>query len=343
MSGSHALSRPIVSGVELRHLGESGLVVSAVGLGCNNLGRPGTAAESLAGSRELVAAALDAGVTLFDVADVYGAPRGRSEELLGQALVGRRERAVVATKFGLDMQGVNGPDFSARGSRRYVRRAAETSLRRLGTDWIDLYQLHRPDPGTPIEETLSALDDLVRDGLVRYAGVCNLPAWQLADVCWTARTEHVGPVVSAQNHYSLLERDVEREVVPACLRFSVSLLPYFPLANGLLTGKYARGEEPPAGSRLAGRQRLLADAPWDRIEKLRAFADERGISMTTLAIGWLAAQPTVGSVIAGATTPEQVTANAAAANWRPSPDELVAIDGICRVRHSAVGPALNGR
>ncbi|WP_084467376.1 aldo/keto reductase [Actinokineospora inagensis] len=328
--------------MELRHLGESGLVVSAVGLGCNNLGRPGTAAESLAGSRDLVSAALDAGVTLFDVADVYGAPRGRSEELLGQALVGRRDKAVVATKFGLDMQGVNGPDFGARGSRRYVRRAAETSLRRLGTDWIDLYQLHRPDPGTPIEETLSALDDLVRDGLIRYAGVCNLAAWQIADVCWTARTEHVGPVVSAQNQYSLLERDAEREFIPACTRFSVHLLPYFPLANGLLTGKYARGEAPPDGSRLAGRQRLLADAPWDRIEKLRAFAGERDISMTTLAIGWLAAQPVVGSVIAGATSADQVTANAAAANWRPTADDLVAIDGICRVRPSAVGPGAAG-
>ncbi|WP_285506024.1 aldo/keto reductase [Actinokineospora sp. NBRC 105648] len=318
--------------MELRHLGESGLVVSSVGLGCNNLGRPGTAAESLAGSRALVEAALEAGVTFFDVADVYGAPRGRSEELLGLALAGKREKAVIATKFGLDMQGSNGPDFGARGSRRYVRRAAEASLRRLDTDWIDLYQVHRPDPRTPLAETLSALDDLVRDGLVRYTGVCNLAAWQIADVSWTAQTERVGPVVSTQNHYSLLERETEREVVPACHRFAVSLLPYFPLANGLLTGKYARDTPPPEGSRLAGRHRLLADAPWTRIEKLRAFADERDITMTTLAIGWLASRPTVGSVIAGATTAEQVTANAKAPTWRPTPDDLAAIDEICPPR-----------
>ncbi|PPK68151.1 aryl-alcohol dehydrogenase-like predicted oxidoreductase [Actinokineospora auranticolor] len=307
-------------------------MVSAVGLGCNNLGRPGTAAESLAGSRDLVGSALDAGVSMFDVADVYGAPRGRSEELLGQALAGRRDRAVIATKFGLDMQGSNGPDFGARGSRRYLRLAAEASLRRLGTDWIDLYQLHRPDPGTPLVETLSALDDLVRDGLVRYAGVCNLAAWQIADVAWTTRTEKVEPMVSVQAHYSLLDREVEREVLPAAARFSMSVLPYFPLANGLLTGKYARAAAPPEGSRLAGRQRMLADAPWDRIEKLRALADERGISMTTLAIGWLAAQPAVGSVIAGATTADQIRENAKAAAWRPTAEDLVAIDEICPPR-----------
>ncbi|WP_258905407.1 aldo/keto reductase [Actinokineospora sp. UTMC 2448] len=315
--------------MELRHLGESGLVVSAVGLGCNNLGRPGTAVESLTGARALVGAALESGITLFDVADVYGAPRGRSEELLGLALSGRRAHAVIATKFGVDMQGANGPDFGARGSRRYIRRAVEASLRRLNTDWIDLYQLHRPDPGTPIEETLSALDELVRDGVVRYVGVCNLAAWQIADTAWTARDARVRGPVSAQGHYSLLEREVEREVVPACARFGIGLLPYFPLANGLLTGKYARGAEPPEGSRLAGRQRMLAEAPWGRIEKLRAFAGERGIAMTALAIGWLAAQPVVASVIAGATTPEQVAANAAAGTWRPTADDLAVLDEIC--------------
>ncbi|MGX7823697.1 aldo/keto reductase [Actinokineospora sp. 24-640] len=316
--------------MELRHLGASGLVVSAVGLGCNNLGRPGTAAESQAGARALVRGALDAGVTLFDVADVYGAPRGRSEELLGQALAGRREHAVIATKFGVDMQGGNGPDFGARGSRRYVRRAVEASLRRLDTDWIDLYQLHRPDPSTPLEETLTALDDLVRDGMVRYVGVCNLAGWQIADAAWTAREARVRGPVSAQNHYSLLEREAEREVLPACARFNVSVLPYFPLANGLLTGKYARDAAPPEGSRLATRPHMLAEAPWTRIDRLRAFAGERGIAMTALAIGWLAAQPVVGSVIAGATTPEQVAANAAAAaRWRPTPDDLAALDEIC--------------
>jgi aryl-alcohol dehydrogenase-like predicted oxidoreductase len=315
--------------METRHLGDSGLVVGVVGLGGNNLGRPGTAAESVNGARALVDAALDAGITLFDVADVYGAPRGHSEELLGAALAGRRDRAVIATKFGVDMQGGNGPDFGARGARRYVRLAAESSLRRLGTDWIDLFQLHRPDPGTPIEETLAALDDLVRAGTVRYAGLCNLAGWQLADAVWLARTAHLAVPVSAQAQYSLLERETERDMIPACRRFGLGLLPYFPLANGLLTGKYLRGMPPPEGSRLAGRTRLLADAPWDRIEKLRAFADERGISMTTLAIGWLAAQPGVGSVIAGATTPEQVSANAAAVTWRPAPEDLLAIDEIC--------------
>ncbi len=315
--------------MELRHLGESGLVVSAVGLGCNNLGRPGTAAESLAGSRALIAAAVDAGINLFDVADVYGAPRGRSEELLGQALSGRRDNAVIATKFGVDMQGANGPDFGARGSRRYVKRAVEASLRRLGTDWIDLYQLHRADPNTPLEETLGALDDLVREGLIRYAGVCNLAGWQVADAVWLARTNRQAGVIAAENHYSLLEREAERDIIPACERFGLGMLPYFPLANGLLTGKYHRDEDPPSNARLAGRTRLLADAPWDRIEKLRAFAEERGIAMATVAIGWLLAQKTVGSVIAGATTPDQVVVNASAPQWHPTADDLVALDEIC--------------
>ncbi|MDQ3578145.1 MAG: aldo/keto reductase [Actinomycetota bacterium] len=315
--------------MEHRHLGESGLVVSLVGLGCNNLGRPGTAAESLAGSRALVHAAVDAGVTFFDVADVYGAPRGRSEELLGQALSGNRENAIIATKFGVDMQGGNGTDFGARGSRRYVRRAAEASLRRLGTDWIDLYQLHRPDPNTPLEETLAALDDLVRAGMVRYVGVCNLAGWQLADTAWISRTTNMRLPVSSQNHYSLLEREAEREVLAASARFGMSVLPYFPLANGLLTGKYVRDQAPPEGSRLAGRHRLLADAPWDRIELLRGFAADRGITMVMLALGWLAAQPNVGSVIAGATTPDQVAANARAIQWMPTLEDLAAIDEIC--------------
>ncbi|WP_342744795.1 aldo/keto reductase [Actinophytocola xinjiangensis] len=313
----------------MRHLGESGLVVSAVGLGCNNLGRPGTAAESLAGSRALIGAAIDAGITIFDVADVYGAPRGRSEELLGQALSGRRDNAVIVTKFGVDMQGANGPDFGARGSRRYVRRAVEASLRRLGTDWIDLYQLHRADPRTPIEETLGALDDLVHEGLIRYAGVCNLAGWQIADTVWLSRTRNVVGPIAVENHYSLLEREAERDVIPACQRFGVGLLPYFPLANGLLTGKYHRDADPPPGARLAGRSRLLAEAPWDRIEKLRAYAEERGVPMTSVAIGWLAAQRPVGSVIAGATTPEQVVANAAAAQWHPGSEDLKALDEIC--------------
>ena len=303
--------------------------MSAVGLGCNNLGRPGTSTESLAGTREVVNAALESGVTFFDVADVYGAPRGRSEDLLGQALTGVREHAVIATKFGMDMQGTNGPDFGARASRRYITRAVESSLRRLNTDWIDLYQLHRPDPATPLEETLAAADDLVSSGKVRYVGHCNLAGWQIADAAWTAKTANQVAPISAQNHYSLLEREAERDVIPACARFGLGLLPYFPLANGLLTGKYQRETEPPAGSRLVGRDRLLADAPWDRIDALREFARERGISMIDLAVGWLAHQPAVASVMAGATSAEQIKSNAEASRWRPTGDDLQEIDRIC--------------
>ncbi|HEX3589337.1 MAG TPA: aldo/keto reductase [Pseudonocardiaceae bacterium] len=315
--------------MELRRLGGSGLAVSVIGLGCNNLGRPGTATQTETGARAVVAEALDSGITLFDVADVYGAPRGRSEELLGKALAGKRDGAVIGTKFGMDMQGTNGADFGARGARGYVRRAVESSLRRLGTDWIDLYQLHRPDPATPPAETLGALDELVTAGKIRYVGHCNLAAWQVADAAWTAKDAGVTAPVAAQNHYSLLEREAEREIVPVCHRFDVGLLPYFPLANGLLTGKYRRDTDPPAGSRLAGRDRLLAEAPWDRVEALRSFAKERELSMTTVALGWLAAQPSVGSVIAGATAPHQVAANATAVAWRPHQDDLARLDEIC--------------
>jgi 1-deoxyxylulose-5-phosphate synthase len=300
-----------------------------VGLGCNNLGRPGTATESAAGAQAVVGAALDAGISLFDVADVYGSPRGRSEELLGKALAGRRDHAVIATKFGMDMRGDNGPDFGARASRRYIHRAVETSLRRLSTDWIDLYQLHRPDPGTPLDETLSALDELVTAGKIRYVGHCNLAGWQVADAAWTAVHRNVVAPVSAQNHYSLLEREAEREVVPACRRFDIGLLPYFPLANGLLTGKYHKHTAPPPDSRLVGRDALLAAAPWDRIEALRTFAGERGLDLATVAIGWLVSQPVVGSVIAGATSVRQVWSNAAAAGWRPDRRDAVLLDEIC--------------
>jgi 1-deoxyxylulose-5-phosphate synthase len=205
----------------------------------------------------------------------------------------------------------------------------ESSLRRLGTDWIDLYQLHRRDPLTPITETLAVLDELVREGKIRYAGVCNLAGWQIADAVWTARTEHIAVPVSAQNHYSLLEREAEREIIPACARFGLGMLPYFPLANGLLTGKYRQDLKPPPGARLAGRHQLLSEAPWERLDKLRAFAGERDIPMTTLAITWLSAQPTVGSVIAGATAPAQIAQNAAALHWQPTEEDLAALDEIC--------------
>jgi aryl-alcohol dehydrogenase-like predicted oxidoreductase len=311
-----------------RRLGDSGLAVSVVGLGCNNFGRRIDAATA----RRVVDAAIDAGLTLFDTADVYGTPRGTSEEALGAALKanGRRDDVVIATKFGASMDGLNGPDWNARGSRRYLHRAVEASLTRLGTDHIDLYQLHAPDRGTPLEETLAALDDVVRAGKVRYIGSSNFAGWQVADAAWLARTNHVTPFVSAQNHYSWLDREPERELVPALARFGVGLLPYFPLASGLLTGKYRRGEAPPGGTRLAhdGFAEWLAGARWDVIEGLEQFARERSLSLLDVAIGGLAAKPTVGSVIAGATSPEQVRANVEAGAWVPTADDLAALDAI---------------
>jgi aryl-alcohol dehydrogenase-like predicted oxidoreductase len=310
-----------------RRLGESGLVVSVVGIGCNNFGRK----LDLAGSRAVVDTALECGINFFDTADIYGEPHGASEEQLGAALRGRRDEVVVATKFGMYMGGRSGPDFAARGSRRYIARAAEASLRRLGTDYIDLYQMHEPDPGTPIEETLAALDDLVHAGKVRYLGNSNFAGWQIADAAWTARTRQLTPFVSAQNHYSLLRREAEQEVVPACQRFGLGLLPYFPLANGLLTGKYKRGEAPPGGSRLAGGGRYaerLASAPWDTIEAIEKYAAARGLSILEVAIGGLAAKPAVASVIAGATTPDQVRANATADSWQPTAEDLQALNHI---------------
>ncbi len=313
----------------LRRLGRSGLAVSATGLGCNNLGRPNTVTQTLEGTQALIDAAIDAGVTLFDVADIYGTPHGRSEELLGAALGKRRADVVVATKFGMDMRGVDGPDFGARGSRWYVRRAVENSLRRLQTDWIDLYQLHQPDPLTPIEETIAALTDLVAEGKVRYVGHSNFAGWQLADAAWQARVEHGTPFISAQNEYSLLNRGIEAELLPAAREFGLGVLPFFPLANGLLSGKYTRTDAP-RGSRLqAIKPQLLRTAPWDRLERLQAFADERGVTMLQVAFGWLLAQEPVTAVIAGATTPEQIRANAEAGTaWRPTVADLDEIDTI---------------
>ncbi|MGC5050036.1 aldo/keto reductase [Micromonospora sp. DT48] len=307
-----------------RRLGDSGLVVSVVGIGCNNFGRKLDAD----GTRAVVDAALDVGINFFDTADIYGEPHGASEEQLGAALKGRRDEVVLATKFGMSMAGGNGRDFGVRGSRRYVIRAVEASLRRLDTDYIDLYQFHEPDPGTPIDETLSVLDDLVHAGKVRYLGNSNFAGWQIADADWTAKDRGFTRFVSAQNHYSLLNRDAEIEVLPACDRFGLGMLPFFPLANGLLTGKYKRGEAPPAGSRLAGGGRYaqrLAAADWDTIEAIEAYAAERDVTMLQVAIGGLAAQPAVTSVIAGATTPEQVRANAEAGSWQPSDADLKAL------------------
>jgi len=301
-----------------RRLGDSGLVVSVVGIGCNNFGRKMDESET----RLVVDAAIDHGINLFDTADIYGV--GASETLLGKALQGRRDDVVIATKFGMDMQGENGADHGARGARRYIVRAAEASLRRLGTDYIDLYQMHAPDPATPIDETLAALDDLVRAGKVRYLGNSNFAGWQIADADWVARTKDFTPFISAQNEYSWLKRDIEAEVIPACDRFGLGMLPFFPLSSGLLTGKYRRDAEPPAGSRLSEARvaHRLAAANWDTIEALEAFAAGRGVTILDVAIGGLAAQPAVTSVIAGATTPEQVSANVAAGQWIPTADDL---------------------
>ena len=306
-----------------RTLGESGLMVSVVGLGGNNFG----GRIGLEETRAVVDAALEAGINLIDTADVYG-NRGGSETVLGEVLAGRRDEVVLATKFGSDMTSVYGPDWGARGSRRHIRQAVEGSLRRLRTDWIDLYQYHVPDGITPMEETLAALDELVDEGKVRYVGSSNLDAWQVADAEWIARDRHLARFVSAQNEYSLLEREVERELVPACLRFGIGILPYFPLARGLLTGKYRRGEPPPEGSRLADRPELLTEEAFDLVEALEKFAAERGRSILDVAIGGLAMRPAVASVIAGATKPEQVRGNAEAGEWEPSPEDMAALDDL---------------
>ncbi|NNH06926.1 aldo/keto reductase [Cellulomonas fimi] len=305
-----------------RRLGSSGLTVSVAGLGCNTFG----ATLAPEGVGELVAAALDSGITFFDTADVYGGAPGQSEELLGAALEGRRDDVVVATKFGMDVGGLNGPDWGARGSRRYVRRAVEGSLRRLRTDRIDLYQMHAPDPLTPVGETLAALDELVAEGKVLYVGSSNFAPWQVVDADWVARTAHVQPFVSAQNRYNLLDRSAEAELVPALERVGAGLIPYVPLASGLLTGKYRRGAGAPEGTRLARMPQRLAAADFDRIEALETLAQEWGVDLPTLALGGLAAQPAVASVIAGARTPDQLRANVAGILWEPTLEQLAALD-----------------
>lgn len=310
-------------------LGDSGLTVSSLGMGCNSLGTtvaPGDVAA-------LVHAALDEGITLFDTADTYGGEPGQSEELLGAALGSRRDDVVVATKFGMDARGLNGPDWGARGSRRYVRRAVEGSLRRLGTDHVDLYQMHVPDPLTPIDETLSVLDDLVTEGKVRYVGSSNFAGWQLVDAAWTAQSTGTVGFVSAQNRYSFLDRGIEAELVPAAEHVGAGILPYQPLASGLLTGKYRRGADAPPGTRLTRYPERIAHADWDRIEALERLAEEWGIGIADLAIGGLAVQPGVASVLVGASSPEQVRANVRSAGWEPDAAQLAALDDV------APGPA----
>ena len=307
--------------MKTRRLGTSGLKVSEVGLGCNNFGMRIDQDQTQA----VVDAAIEAGITLFDTADIYGGTQ--SEVLLGKALGTRRHEVVLATKFGNQI-GKNA--LRRGGSRRWIMAAVEDSLRRLGTDYIDLYQHHQPDADTPVDETLRALDDLVTQGKVRYLGNSNYTGWQIADADWTAAGQ--SRFVSAQNLYSLLERKSVFEVLPACEHFGLGFLPFFPLASGLLSGKYRRGEAPPEGTRLAawGQRGALAmsDTNFDKVEALTAWAEAHGHTILELAFAWLLGQPVVSSVIAGATSPEQVRANAATAEWRLTPEEVTEVTAL---------------
>jgi aryl-alcohol dehydrogenase-like predicted oxidoreductase len=310
--------------MEQRNLGMSGLRVSLVGLGCNNFGMW----IDRAASQAVVHKALDLGITLLDTADVYG-NKGGSETILGEILGARRKDIVLATKFGIEMDPA---EMLKGGSRRYIISAVEASLRRLKTDWIDLYQLHRPDPLTPIEETLRALDDLIHQGKVRYIGCSNLAAWRVVEAEWTARQHGIHRFVSCQDEYSLVVRGIERELIPAMQAYGLGLLPYFPLASGLLTGKYKRNTAQPAGTRLTTTQRLadrfMTEENWAVVERLESFCAERGHSMLELAFSWLARRPAVASVIAGATKPEQLEQNVRATAWALTPDDFAAIDRI---------------
>ena len=307
--------------MQTRRLGSSGLKVSEVGLGCNNFGMRIDQAQTQA----VVDAALEAGITLFDTADVYGGTQ--SEVMLGKALGKRRHDIVLATKFGMPL---SKDERKRGGSRRWIMAAVEDSLGRLGTDYIDLYQHHQPDPDTPVDETLRALDDLVTEGKVRYLGNSNYTGWQIADADWTAAGQ--SRFVSAQNLYSLLERKAAFEVLPACEHFGLGFLPFFPLASGLLSGKYRRGEPAPEGTRLAGwgarGAQALSDRNFDKVEALTGWAEARGRTILELAFVWLLGQPVVSSVIAGATSPEQVRANAATAVWRLTPEEVTEVTGL---------------
>jgi aryl-alcohol dehydrogenase-like predicted oxidoreductase len=306
--------------MERRNLG--GLDVSVTGLGCNNFGRR----VDLDGTRAVVDAAIDAGVTFFDTADIYGSEGGASETLLGQVLEGRHDQVELATKFGMDMSGRGADDVpdAPRGSREYIRWAIDGSLRRLRTDVIDLYQYHEPDGITPISQTLAYMSELVEEGKVRFLGVSNFDAAQLREA-----HDAVGDrLVSLQNEYSLLKRGIEEEVTPECERLGIGILPFFPLASGLLTGKYRRGQDAPEGTRLHGSDSVADDETFDRLEQLASYAEARGIEPIDVAIAGLAAQPAVASVIAGATKPEQVQRNARAAEWKPSQDDLRELDEI---------------
>ena len=305
--------------MEFRQLGKSGLTVSVVGLGCNNFGGRCDFEQT----EEVINAAIENGITFFDTADIYGG-HGGSESFMGMILKGRREQIVLGSKFGMDM----GTSDIARGSRRYVRKAIEASLRRLHTDYLDLYQFHAPDPNTPIEETLSALDELVKEGKVRYIGSSNFAGWQIAEAELVSQAKNTERFISAQNHYSLVEHSVEKEVVRACVNFGIGVLPYYPLASGLLTGKFRKGEEPPQGTRLSGRREELEKADWEVIGRLADLARSLGGSLLDLSISALAAKPAVSSVIAGATRPEQVAANVKAIELKLSDDDMAKVREI---------------
>ncbi len=305
-----------------RSLGVLGPEVSVVGLGCNNFGRR----VDLQGTRAVVDEAIEEGITFFDTANTYGDPRGRSEEFLGEVLDGRRNRIVLATKFGMDMGDGMGP----RGSRDYIRQAIEASLRRLGTDVIDYYWYHQPDGVTPIAETLETLDQLVQAGTVRYIGASNFSAEQIEEADAVARENGFTRFTAIQNNYSLLARDAERDVLPTCERLGLGFVPFFPLASGLLTGKYRRGEAAPAGTRLAARDQVGTDEQFDVVEAVTRFATERGVSTIEVAIGALLARPAVASVIAGATKPEQVRQNVAAGRWVPGESDLAELEGLVK-------------
>ena len=303
-----------------RSLGDDGPEVSVIGLGCNNFGRR----VDLDGTRAVVDAALEAGITFFDTADIYGNPHGRSEEFLGEVLQGRRDQVVLATKFGMNMDDGRGP----RGSRDYILHAVEASLRRLQTDVIDYYWYHQPDGVTPIAETLETLNGLVQAGTVRWIGASNFSAAQIEEADAVARERGFARFTSIQNQYSLLVRDPEREVLPTCERLGLGFVPFFPLASGLLTGKYRRGEAAPAGTRLADRAQVATDEQFDVVEAVARFASERGVAMIDVAIGALLAKTPVSTVIAGATKPEQVQANVAAARWAPSDSDLTELEEL---------------
>ena len=313
--------------MQTRKIGASQLSVSVIGLGCNNFG----SRVDESGTRAVVDAALEAGITFFDTADIYGATK--SEQFLGKALGVRRKDVIVASKFGF-----SGPGVEGGASPKYVRSALDASLRRLGTDWIDLYQLHRPDPDVPVEETLGALTELVQAGKVRHIGCSQFNGDQISIAAGQAQARGFVPFISSQNHYNLLHREIEKDVIPSLRNEGMSLIPFFPLESGLLTGKYRRGEPAPQGTRLSEpspREQFVSDQSLELVERLRDFAESREITLLQVGIGWLLARPEVCSVIAGATKPEQVSANAAAATWIPTEDDLAELDGLTKVAVAA--------